>query len=207
MFPEAVPIPRIIKPRLKGNGFGCWASRSADRGRWTLFERLAAACNYRKSRLPGTRCLRLVREFRCQRFLGKGSCARVLSRTPRARATGRFPPVSNPPGNKFAELIRLLCGFHPSAACSRKTARLMASVIFSARGLFRVSCPSPELVRARFETLPGATLEFPSNSPDVPFLYFFRHRNFPAPSLVCLSIILYTLHRENITHSSFRYAL
>lgn len=77
----------------------------------TLFKQLAAACNYHKSRVAGNALGWLSVG---PRVFGVKGLARVCVPSSRAR---RLRPASDPPpANKFAGLIRLLCGFHPSLA-------------------------------------------------------------------------------------------
>lgn len=98
-------FPESLSGLTGGQAFGGQLIATVD----TLFKQLAAACNYHKSRVAGNaRCSRLALG---PRVFGVKGLARVCVLSSRAR---RLRPASNPPANKFAGLIRLLCGFHPS---------------------------------------------------------------------------------------------
>lgn len=98
----------------------------ADCEWWILFKQLAPPCNYHKSAGPSLGPSNSVTSRGIKGFL-----ARPWASFSRGRfcVSIRRWPVSALPGNKFPELIRLLCGFQPSAMRSHKAARLMASVI------------------------------------------------------------------------------
>lgn len=121
----------------------------------TLFKQLAAACNYHKSRVPrrwldGSRLALGVASFRCQRF-GKGFRTASFPRTRRFR-----------PANKFAELIRLLCAFHPSLSVER---------------LMAFFCHILDLFRVSY--LSSRKLEKEACKSSLPLFFFFLNQSLP----------------------------
>lgn len=149
-FSEAGTIPRIIKAGLTGGRCQAFGG-SADRQRWThssnSWQRPVIIINHECQEAArwlsvGSRC----REFSVSKArFGKGFRTASFPRTRRFR-----------PANKFAELIRLLCAFHPSLSVER----LMA-FFCHILGLFRVSY------------LSSRKLEKEACKSSLPFFFFF----------------------------------